>query len=163
MTRDEARQLFAYDSWANRLVFTAAGALPVEQLQAPAASSFPSIDATLAHIVGAEWIWLRRWRGESPAAAPAWVAKPSLPDLKRELAAVEAERASFLAGLSEAEFERAVSYRTLAGQPYSDALGGLIRHVVNHSTYHRGQVATQLRQLGHTPPNTDLITYLRQA
>jgi len=79
------------------------------------------------------------------------------------LAAVEAERASFLAGLSEAEFERAVSYRTLAGQPYSDALGGLIRHVVNHSTYHRGQVATQLRQLGHTPPNTDLITYLRQA
>ena len=38
-----------------------------------------------------------------------------------------------------------------------------MRHVVNHSTYHRGQLATQLRQLGHTPPNTDFIRFLREA
>ena len=44
---------------------------------------------------------------------------------------------------------------------WTNVLGGLMRHVVNHSTYHRGQVATQLRHLGRTPPTTDLIAYLR--
>jgi uncharacterized damage-inducible protein DinB len=143
-------------------VFAAAEALPAEQLGASAASSFPSIGATLAHIVGAEWVWLRRWLGESPTNVPAWVPNPNLADLKAQLAAVEAEREAFLAGLSDSELERVVPYRTLAGQPCSDPLGNLIRHVVNHSTYHRGQVATQLRQLGLKPPTTDLIVYLRQ-
>jgi uncharacterized damage-inducible protein DinB len=163
MTTDEARQLVAYGSWANALVFAAADAISEEQLAASAASSFPSIAATLGHIVGAEWIWLRRWLGEIPTAVPDWVSKPTLADLKAHLAAVEVERSSFLASLSDAELDRVVSYRNLAGQAYAEPLDGLIRHVVNHSTYHRGQVATQLRQLGLTPPNTDLITYLRQA
>lgn len=163
MTIEEARGLVAYGSWANGLVFAAAEALSEEQLGASAASSFPSVGATLAHIVGAEWVWLRRWLGESPTAVPSWVPKPSLAELKVQLAAVEAERTSLLAGLSDADLGRVVSYRNLAGQAYADELGGLIRHVVNHSTYHRGQVATQLRQLGVTPPNTDLITYLRRA
>jgi uncharacterized damage-inducible protein DinB len=105
MTTEEARRLCAYGSWANALVFTAAG----------------------------------------------------------ELTELEAERGSFLDGLSDADLDRVVSFRNLAGEPYADPLDGLIRHVVNHSTYHRGQVSTLLRQLGLTPPNTDLITYLRQA
>lgn len=135
MTTDEARQLFAYGSWANALVFAAAATLSEEQLTATAASSFPSVVATLAHIVGAEWVWLRRWLGESPTAAPPWVAHPHLTELQTQLAAVEAERGSFLEGLSEADFDRVVSYRALAGQAHTDQLGNLIRHVVNHSTF----------------------------
>ena len=162
MTTDEARQLFAYGSWANALVFVAAEALSDEQLGAAAPSSFPSVRATLAHIVGAEWIWLRRWVGESPSTAPSWVAQSSLVELETHSLALDAERRSFLTTLSEADFERVVDYRTLSGQAYSDQLGDLIRHVVNHSTYHRGQLTTQLRQLGQVPPNTDLIRYLRQ-
>lgn len=57
---------------------------------------------------------------------------------------------------------RIISYRNLSGQPFSDPLNNLLRHVVNHSTYHRGQVATQMSQLGVKPPSTDLIVYLRQ-
>ena len=162
MTIDEARRLFAYGSWANALMFAAANALPEEQVGAAAASSFPSVAATLAHIVGAEWIWLRRWLGED-AAAPAWSVNPNLADLEVRLAAMEAERTSYLARLSDLDLDRVVSYRNLAGKAYTNPLCDLIRHIVNHSTYHRGQVATQLRQLGHTPPNTDLIAYLRQA
>lgn len=163
MTTDEARELFGYGSWATARMFSAAEALAEEQVEALAASSFPSIRATLAHIVGVEWIWLRRWLGESPKSAPAWAAKASLRELKGELMAVEKERTSFLAKLTDADLEGVVSYHGADGQAFSHPLGQLVRHVVNHSTYHRGQLATQLRQLGHTPPNTDFTRYLREA
>jgi len=160
LTKDEALDLFAYGSWATGLMFEAAESLPADLLTATAASSFPSIAATLAHLVGAEWIWLHRWLGES-RPMPAWVTQPDLPELKRQLASVEAERSAYLETLSQAEFSRPISYRNLAGKTYTNRLDDLIRHVVNHSTYHRGQLATQLRQLGRTPPGTDLIAYVR--
>ena len=71
-------------------------------------------------------------------------------------------RTSFLAQLTDADLEGVVSYRAPDGQAFSHPFGQLMRHVVNHSTYHRGQLATQLRQLGHTPPNTDFTRYLRE-
>jgi len=160
MTPDEARELFDYDSWANGLMFGAAKALTPEQIQTPLESSFPSFLATLAHIVGVEWLWLRRWEGEDPRAMPDWVRSPDLADLEHRLRTVEAERAAFLA---EADLERVVSYHGLDGQAFSLPLGKLMRHVVNHSTYHRGQLATMLRQLGQAPPGTDFTLYLRQA
>jgi uncharacterized damage-inducible protein DinB len=163
MTTDEARQLFGYGSWATARMFSAAEALGQEQLEAPIVSSFPSIGATLAHIVGTEWIWLRRWLGTSPTSGPDWAVKPTLTELKVQLAAIEAERASFLARLTDADLEGVVSYRAPDGLAFSHPLGELMRHVVNHSTYHRGQLATLLRQLGHTPPNTDFTRYLREA
>jgi uncharacterized damage-inducible protein DinB len=55
-----------------------------------------------------------------------------------------------------------VECRNLAGNTYRNTLADLIRHVVNHSTYHRGQLATQLRQLGQIPPATDFIVYRRE-
>jgi uncharacterized damage-inducible protein DinB len=163
MTTAELRELLAYGRWANALVFDAAGTLSQEQLDHSVASSFPSVGATLAHIVGAEWIWLCRWQGESPTGFPDWFAKPVLVEMKARLSAVEKERDEFVAVLSEADLGRIVSYRTLSGQAFSDPLADLVRHVVNHSTYHRGQVVTQLRQLGLKPPSTDLIVFLRQS
>ncbi len=163
MTIGEVRELFSYTAWANALVFEAASTLSEEQLGHSVASSFPSVGGTLAHMVGAEWVWLRRWLGESPSGFPDWVAKPSWADLRARLSAVEQERDVFVAGLSDADLSQLVSYRNLAGHAFSDPLGGLIRHLVNHSTYHRGQIATQLRQLGFKPAGTDLIVFLRQA
>jgi uncharacterized damage-inducible protein DinB len=162
MTTGEVQELFAYDAWANVLVFEAASALSEEQRDQSIASSFPSLGATLAHIVGAEWLWLRRWLGESPSGFPDWVARPVMEDLRARRSAVEQERDTFVAGLSDLDLERVISYRTLAGQAFSDPLGDLMRHVINHSTYHRGQVATQLRHLDIKPPSTDLIVFLRQ-
>ena len=163
MTTGEVRELFGYAVWANGLTFEAASGLSEEQLRISIASSFPSVGGTLAHLVGAEWVWLRRWLGESPTGFPDWVSKPNLAELRAKLSAVEQERSAFLAGLGDPDLHRVISYRNLSGQAFSDPLGGLIRHVVNHSTYHRGQVATQLRQLGLKPPSTDLIVYLRKA
>ena len=163
MTTGEARQLFGYGAWATARMFRAAEALTREEVEAPVASSFPSIRATLAHIVGAEWLWLRRWLGDSPASMPAWAVEATLAELAVQLAAIEAERASFLARLTDADLDRVVSYRAPDGLAFSHPLGQLIQHVANHSTYHRGQLATLLRQSGHTPPSTDFTKYLREA
>ena len=68
---------------------------------------------------------------------------------------------SFLEKLSDADLDRVVDYRNLKGEAYSNVLWQLLRHMVNHSSYHRGQVTTMLRQLGHTPVATDLVLYYR--
>lgn len=162
MTTDEARELFAYSAWANGRMFDAAEALAPDQPGTPVASSFPSVRGTLGHIVAAEWVWLRRWRGESPTAMPGWVTEASLSELRGALAAVEADREEYVATLTDADLALAVEYRNLAGEAHSEPLGSLMRHLVNHSTYHRGQAATQLRHLGRVPPTTDLIDYLRR-
>lgn len=161
MTTDEATQLFGYGSWATALMFSAAEALTQEQIETFIESGFPSVRATLAHIVAAEWLWLRRWLGESPTSMPVWADKATLTEIRVELATIEAERASFLARLTDADLEGVVSYGGQDGQTFSHPLGQLMRHVVNHSTYHRGQLATMLRQLGHAPPSTDFTRYLR--
>ncbi len=166
MTTDEAGELFGYSSWATARMFSAAEALTQEEREAVVPSSFPSILATLAHIVGVEWVWFRRWLGESPKSMPAWVDPPDPPtlmELRVQLATIEEERAAFLASLTDADLEGVVSYRAPDGLAFSHPLGQLIRHVVNHSTYHRGQLATQLRQLGQTPPSTDFTKYIREA
>jgi uncharacterized damage-inducible protein DinB len=154
--------LFAYNEWANRRTFDAAAALTPAQRTQHIESSFPSVNATLAHIVGAEWIWLERWVGRPTAGFPDWVATPDFDDLRRRLAAVEAERRAFIAVLTEERLRADLSSRLLNGTTSSDPLHLLLRHVANHSTYHRGQVATFLRQLGVTPPSTDLIRYVRE-
>lgn len=163
MNREEARTLFVYDAWANALMFEAVAALPPEQPTRPVAGSFPSLLATLAHIVGAEWIWMRHWLGESPTEVPGWLRTPALADIRARLAVVEHERDTFLAKLSDADLARPITYRLFSGDTRTDPLADLVTQAVNHATYHRGQVANQLRELGHKPPSTDFILYRWQA
>ena len=64
-------------------------------------------------------------------------------------------------GEKDADWDRDVAYRDLKGNPYETPVWRIIAHLVNHDSYHRGQVVTMLRQLGHAPPGTDLILYYR--
>lgn len=159
MTMKETRTLLAYNAWANALTFDAVAALPPDEPTRPVAGSFPTLTATLAHIVGVEWAWLRRWRGEQLDRFPDWVTAPDLADLRIRLAAVEKERDAYFAGLGDADLAREVSYHLMSGAEHTDLLSDLIGHLINHATYHRGQVASQLRELGHKPPSTDLLLY----
>ena len=163
MTRaDEIRELYAFNRWANRRLLEAAAALDDDALARDLGSSFPSVLATLAHIVGADWAWLRRWAGESPRAAPAEWALTSLAAIRERWEEVEAERSAVLAELDDQALEREVDYRNMAGVAYTSRMDEMLRHVVDHSTYHRGQVVTMLRQLGATPPATGLIVFYRE-
>jgi uncharacterized damage-inducible protein DinB len=161
MTRlDEIRQLYDFNRWANGRILEAAAALAPEPFDRDLGSSFPSVRATLAHVLGAEWIWLARWNGTSPTAPPAW-ALGDVASLRARWAEVEAGQAVLLASLDDDRLDQAIDYRSLAGEPYRSRLWQMLRHVVNHSTYHRGQVTTMLRQLGAAAPATDLILYFR--
>lgn len=162
MNLSEARRLFAYDRWANSRVATVVGELDEARRTAVLVSSYPSIIDTFAHLIGAEWVWLRRFQGESPAGFPDWLEAPSFDDLVRRLAAVEAERERLLESLGEPDLDRELAYRNLAGTPFRNRLGDLFVHVVNHSSYHRGQLTTLLRQVGATPIGTDYVQYCRE-
>lgn len=157
----EIQELYAYNRWANRRILAAAAGLSAEQLGRDLGSSFPSVLATLTHVLAAEWIWLERWNGRSPTGLPAWDLSDR-PALERRWNEVEQAQSYFVAALAEPDLERAVDYRTTDGTPYAAPLGQLLRHVVNHSTYHRGQVVTMLRQLGARAPSTDLVVYYRE-
>ena len=75
----------------------------------------------------------------------------------------EAGVRAFVGGLDAAGVERVIEYRLLSGQPGANRTWHLVQHLVNHATYHRGQVTTMLRQLGATPPaSLDLVTYYRE-
>jgi uncharacterized damage-inducible protein DinB len=160
---DEVRDLFGFNRWANHALLDAAATLSDEQYGRDLGSSFPSVRATLEHMGQAEWIWLRRLLGASPPAPPSGWASIVLAELRARWEEVEREQAAYLAQLTEPALDATLSYRTLSGEPYTSHRWQVLRHVVNHSTYHRGQVTTMLRQLGVTPPSTDLIRYYRLA
>jgi uncharacterized damage-inducible protein DinB len=157
----EHLELFAYHRWANARTLDAAGRLAAEDFTRDLKSSFPSVRDTLAHLLSADWIWLERWLGASPTQGPEWDVE-TYAELRARWRELEERQRAFVDGLREADLDRVVSYRALSGAPYANPLGELLRHVVNHGTYHRGQVATLLRQLGVKPPQTDLILFYRE-
>lgn len=158
----QIRDLFAYDQWANARFAGVLAGLRDDQLTAHLKSSFPSLLGTFGHIVAAEWVWLCRWQGANPTTFPEWLASPRLEGLRAKLAEVEAERETLLRPLDDEGLQRPVDYKTFSGIAHRDRLADLCRHVVNHSSYHRGQLTTLLRQVGATAPVTDFIVFLRE-
>lgn len=163
MTVAYFRWLCAYNQWANARYFESLAQLPAERLTQPLVSSFPTLLATLHHLVGVEWAWLSRWRGVSPNEGPAWYREPTLAALRAGLDRVERERFDFLDGLTDAQLGVRIEYRLLGGSAASGQLGVLIQHAVNHSTFHRGQLATLMRQVGGVPPGSDLDDFPQPA
>ena len=162
MRRQDLQALLAFNTWANERVLSAAERLTEEQLTRPLGSSFPTIGATLAHLAGAEWIWLRRLKGESPAAAPEWTREPTLETLRRHLQEIQTERTAYLEGVRDEDLERPVPFRYLSGAEGRHSLREILLHLVNHSTYHRGQVASMLRLVDATPPATDMLIFFAE-
>lgn len=160
MTPADCRALYDYNRWANRRVFAAASALSGEGFVEDRGSSFGSVRDTLTHIYAAEWVWLQRWQGSSPAAYPPPEDFPSVESLAGRWEELERDRAAFLATLTDAALEREVAYTNVQGERWRYPLEKMLQHVANHSTYHRGQVVTLLRQLGAKAPGTDLLLFL---
>ena len=166
MNLADIRHLFEYNEWANGLTLDAASQLSDEQLRRDVQISHRSILGTLLHIAGAEWIWLERWHGRSPQGPEAWSDWrvencPDLATLRQRWREVVDERNAFLANLSEDRLNENSPFKLLSGEADSLPLGGLMQHVVNHGTLHRGQVVGTIRQLGIVPPATDVLFYLR--
>lgn len=156
--RDDFDSLFSYNRWADRLVLDACRALSDEQYVAEPTPGWSSVRSTVVHIVRVTEGWLRLLAGEEVAA---FLTEDNLPTL--DTASDRLARSSDLYDalrprLSPEFLDHPMTMRgggrTIILPPWV-----VLRHVVNHSTYHRGQVASKLARLGFAPPDTDLDTW----
>lgn len=159
---ETARRLFAYTDWANERIAAALQTLTDGQFTRPLGGSFPSIAATLAHVLGAEWVWLQRWKGINPTQAPEWTHSSDRTVLLDHLRIVGNERMEWLASLTAERLATTLHGRRLSGEPLTMQLSDALLHVANHSTYHRGQIVNMLRQLGASAPSTDFSLYVTE-
>ena len=162
MTPEEMRVLYDYNAWANRRQLEAVGKVSTEEFLRPMGSSFGSLRDTTAHIYGAESVWLDRFQGRSPAGLPDVQQFQNVTGLKEKWLEQEGRLLAFVGGLRQEDLDRVIEYKTFNFGVYRNALRQSMQHVVNHGTYHRGQVTTLLRQLGAQPVLTDLMHFYRE-
>lgn len=180
MNTNDINSLYAYNRWANRRMFSMLEKLSDGQFTAAMQSSFPSIRESVLHILAAEWLWLRRWKGTSPRATVADTSQASalgsamsnggvevdklstLSGLQSFADSIEQERQEFLAALNDHALHARLKYTDMGGKEFSMPLAYLLQHLVNHGTYHRGQVTTLLRQAGAETVAFDLLFFIRE-
>ena len=158
----EMRELCAFNTWANHRMLGVTEALTAEQFLKPLGSSFSSVRDTLVHIWAVEWVWLERLQGRSPASFPDAKEFVDLASLRTRWAETEKRWLEYVTRLDEFELEAEIDYKTLSFGPSREPRWQIMQHVVNHGSYHRGQVTTLLRQLGAKSVGTDLITFYRE-
>lgn len=147
MNAGDIRTLYAFDRWANRRMVDAS------------ADTFADVRETVVHILWSEWIWLERWLGQSPKKVFDAEEFLSAAEVRARWSPVERGQQDFIAQLTDQRLVQRIAYENVRGERWEYTLGQMMQHVVNHSTYHRGQVMRALRQLGRTPPATDYLIY----
>ena len=158
----EFLELFAYNAWANRQFFDAAAALPPDLYQRDLKSSHGGIHGTLAHIVWAEHLWLNRWLKKANPAVAQGKDMQTVAEVRARWEEIESERGKFLAQLADTQVDETRAVKPSTGGEYQHSFAQMFRHAVDHSSYHRGQVVTMLRQVGVVPPVTGLIFFYRR-
>ncbi len=143
---------FTYDAWANAEVLSAIKAASPESTARPL--------KLLAHILSAEQLWLERLR-EQPQTMAVWP-ESGISQCEAQIAALSRLWRNFFAGLSDSKLHQKASYKNSKGEPWSSTVQDVLTHVLLHSAYHRGQIASALRQSGTSPAYTDFIHAVRQ-
>src|SRR2546430_4682570 len=159
--RGKVRALSAYSAGPTRRCSAALEPLPADVYFRDLKSSHGGLHGTLCHIVWAEQLWLNRWLAQPHPAVPQGRDLTTLAAAQARWEAIETERDAFLAGLIERRLEETLAVRPSAGGEYRHTFREMVRHAVDHSSYHRGQLVTLLRQVGATPPGTGLIAVYR--
>lgn len=158
------QMLSDYNRWANGRIYDACSALSDADYRADRGAYFGSAHRTLNHILVADRIWLRRITGIGNA--PMELDVVLFEDFAELRAAREAEDNRFITltkSLSVEDLERAVTYTPVSNPvPVTDPLAGMLAHVFNHQTHHRGQIHTILTSLGQPSIVLDMIAFLRK-
>ncbi len=148
---DYLRRQFTYDAWANREVFSALSA-----------NGYPESKGfrLLAHVLSAERLWLERIKSQ-PQGLPVW------PDFAMERCRVEMEDVAkhwreYLDQISMDRLSEKIRYKNSQGEEWESSVETIMSHVLLHSAYHRGQIASQMRAEGKQPAYTDFIHATRQ-
>lgn len=164
MNIDQLRTLFAYNKWANARLLDAAAHVKAEDYTRELGASHGSLRGTLFHIVFGEWDWLHLWLGDSwkdiAQKEPPPEAFPDIETLHSAWSKIVRDEQVFIDTLNDDVLDGLRSFDSYRGEPWELSLAETMQHVLTHSSYHRGQAVTLLRQLGHTPPCTDFLIFL---
>jgi uncharacterized damage-inducible protein DinB len=142
---------FVYDAWANGEVLAAmrnSGAATERSLQ------------LVAHIVSAERLWLERIK-QQPQSFPVWP-KADLEQCQAQADKVGRRWREYLNGIDEGDLSKSITYKNTKGEAWQSTIGDILTHVILHAAYHRGQIASHMREKGQTPAYTDFIHGVRQ-
>ena len=163
MTFDVLQTLVDYHYWARDRMLSVVEALTEEQLRRPLGNSFSSVFDTVVHLCGADWIWRSRWEGVSPMALPSPDMYESLAKVREAWEDEERRIRAIVTRLGPEGITRAIEYQGWDGRRQAQPFWQMLQHLVNHGSYHRGQVTTMLRQLGVPPAKSmDLIAFYRE-
>lgn len=152
---DYLRRQFAYNEWANREVLT--------KIDANGGANEPANEPSLelmAHILSAESLWLERLK-QQPQSSPVWP-KADLAQCERRVAEMARLWREYLEPITTGDLSETISYKNSKGEQWTNTIMDVLTHVVMHSAYHRGQIASHMRASGQTPAYTDFIHAVRQ-
>jgi len=163
MNKNDLKLFYEYNYWARDRVLQAASYLSHETLTLPSLMSFGSLLGTLVHMFNAEWIWrVRCQENVSPKSMELEEGIIDFESLQQVWHEEEILMRSYLGELKSSDLGRVVKYQRLSGPEQENVLWHILAHVVNHGTQHRGEVASALTELGHSPGELDFIIFLRK-
>ncbi len=142
-------KLYNYNYWSNKRVL---GTIQKQDV------SDAKILQLMGHVLAAQYLWLHRIKGLPAPDVKLW-GEYSLDTLLKMAEDVGKQWLDFVEGTDD--FDRELTYRNYTNDPYTNNVENIMIHLVNHSSYHRAQVALLMRQKGLEPINTDFITYDR--
>jgi uncharacterized damage-inducible protein DinB len=155
----DIRTLYDYLLWAHERMMAGVSELTPEEFTRDLGPGPRSVRDTLVHMMSSEWLWLSRWHGVSPGAMLDPGAFPTLEAVEERWRGIRTELQRFLGQVRDPDLLYPLPYVSTEGEELRVPLACAMEHVVNHGSYHRGQVAGLLRRLGKTPLGTDLILY----
>lgn len=148
---EHLRRQFAYDAWANREVLSA--------IRANVDRNERALEL-MSHIVAAERLWLERLEQRSQSL-PVWP-KADLGWCEAQTAELRRLWTEYLSRIHDGDLTRKLSYKNTKGETWSNTVEDILSHLILHSAYHRGQIASHMRSSGQTPAYTDFIHGVRQ-
>ena len=152
----------AYNDWANQKLAEILSSVEPGLIDTETPSSFNTVKKTIYHVWDAQEIWFTRIQGNEITEWPSKSFTGSFEEGMQLFTSSSKALHDFIASKDRAFLDTHIHYKNMKGIAYSQPVEDILFHLVNHGTFHRGQVVTMLRTLGHTDfQSTDLITYMR--